>query len=136
MVFLDKKRHFLTSQELKSKVALAKYRRIERAALLIDENYRNQITRENVEDFIDEEIMSADLIIQPCGDATVWIIPIKRGNRYSLYLMHDLKRLCAKWILSFCVLTGLDPNTISAWTTGQARNATNAHMLSAKKWKA
>lgn len=99
MVFLDKKRHFLTSQELKSKVALAKYRRIERAALLIDENYRNQITRENVEDFIDEEIMSADLIIQPCGDATVWIIPIKRGNRYSLYLMHDLKRLCAKWMI-------------------------------------
>ena len=34
------------------------------------------------------------------------------------------------------MLTGLDPNTISAWTTGQARNATNAHMLSAKKWKA
>lgn len=39
-------------------------------------------------------------------------------------------------ILSFCVLTGLDPNTISAWTTGQARNATNTHMLSAKRWKA
>ncbi|MGO5336021.1 hypothetical protein ACTQZS_04310 [Bilifractor sp. LCP19S3_H10] len=67
--------------------------------LLIDENDRNIITRENFENFLDEEIMSADLIIQPCGDATVWIIPIKRNNRYLLYLMHDLKRLCARWMI-------------------------------------
>ena len=98
MVFLDKKRHFLTAEELKSKVALAKYRRVERVGLLIDENYKSIITRENIENFLDEEIMDADLIIQPVGDATLWVVPIKRGNRYMLYLMHDLKRLCAKWM--------------------------------------
>lgn len=99
MVFLDKKRHFLTSQELKSKVQLARHTRVERVGLLIDENYQHIITRENIENFLDEEICDADLIIQPCGDATVWIIPVKRGNRYMLYLMHDLKRLCAKWMV-------------------------------------
>lgn len=66
--------------------------------LLIDENYKSIITRENIENFLDEEIMDADLIIQPVGDATLWVVPIKRGNRYMLYLMHDLERLCAKWM--------------------------------------
>lgn len=99
MVFLDKKRHYLTAEELKAKIQLARHRKIERTGLLIDENYKSIITRENIENFLDEEICDADLIIQPCGDATVWIIPVKRANRYLLYMMHDLKRLCAKWML-------------------------------------
>lgn len=99
MVYLNKKRHYLTREELKSKVQLARHRKIERVGLLIDENHQHIITRTNFEDFIDEEIMSADLIIQPVDDATVWVVPIKRNNRYLLYLMHDLKRLCAHWMI-------------------------------------